>query len=121
MPYNQLTLAHFDNPQHVGCFTPASKDIGCGQISALGQTLQLQIQFADDKKVESARFKANAEPYVIATLSIICGQLSQQSIEQCKNLDFGETIFQLEIPSDKKYCIILVEDVINAAIDDYLQ
>lgn len=118
--YNSLTLKHFDQPQHVGCFAQINQDIGCARIEALGQSIQLHIQFDSEKQVKAARFKANAEPYIIAALSIICEQIRGKAIDQCRNFDFEQLANRLEIPTAQKYCIILVEDVVNAAIDDAL-
>ena len=121
MSYNQLTLTHFDQPQHLGCFTDDQQSIACGQIAALGQTLQLQMKFDDKNHLKAARFKANAEPYIVAALSIICEQLTGQTIDQCRKFCFQSLASSLNIPTEQKYCIILVEDVVNAAIDDFIR
>lgn len=117
-PYNALVIHHFDSPNHMGCIKAHPQPIHTGQVEALNQQLQIQCAINPQHKIEQAKFKASAEPYVIAGLSLMTEWLTGKTLHEALNFNYEDLARQLGLPLNKRYCIILIEDVINATIHD---
>lgn len=120
MDYNERVRAHFFNPCHVVREFPESPD---RVIETVGQAVDGEVfsvcLLVDDKEQVNLSFKAMANPYLIALLSILCDYASEKTVDELLQFPFKEQLNLLGLPKNKRYCLILVEDAIVSLVEKW--
>ncbi len=120
MAYSKKLLDHYENPQNVGSFDKAEKNIGTGLVGApaCGDVMKLQIK-VEDGVIKDARFKTFGCGSAIASSSLATEWIKGQSIDQAAKITNKEIAQELSLPPVKIHCSVLAEEAIKAAIEDY--
>jgi Fe-S cluster assembly scaffold IscU len=121
MAYSQKLLDHYENPQNVGSFDKAEKNIGTGLVGApaCGDVMKLQIQVSDDGVITDARFKTFGCGSAIASSSLATEWIKGQKIDEAAKITNSQIAQELSLPPVKIHCSVLAEEAIKAAIEDY--
>ena len=121
MAYSQKLLDHYENPQNVGSFDKAEKNIGTGLVGApaCGDVMKLQIKVSDDGVIEEARFKTFGCGSAIASSSLATEWIKGQKIDEAAKITNSQIAQELSLPPVKIHCSVLAEEAIKAAIEDY--
>jgi nitrogen fixation NifU-like protein len=121
MTYSQKLLDHYENPQNVGSFDKAEKNIGTGLVGApaCGDVMKLQIKVSDDGVIEDARFKTFGCGSAIASSSLATEWIKGQKIDEAAKITNSQIAQELSLPPVKIHCSVLAEEAIKAAIEDY--
>jgi len=117
MQYSQVIVEHFINPQNVGAWSPADKNIFTARVGTQqsGDVVQLQIKI-NNNVIECAKFKAYGCVPTIAACSYVTQWLKNKSIAAAVQLSSEHISEALDIPSLKMHCALLVEDAVKSAI-----
>ncbi len=121
MAYSKKLLDHYENPQNVGSFDKAEKNIGTGLVGApaCGDVMKLQIQVSDDGVITDARFKTFGCGSAIASSSLATEWIKGQKIDEAAKITNSQIAQELSLPPVKIHCSVLAEEAIKAAIEDY--
>lgn len=120
LPYSELVMEHFRNPQNVGSIEdPDGKAVegspACGDMVALYLEVDEDTQQIEDIKFESYGCASN-----IATGSIITEMAKGKTLEEAKQISWQEASDALGgLPPVKVHCSVLAVDALRAAIQDY--
>ena len=112
----------FDNPLNVGSFEVVDNSIGTGEVgsAACGDMFKLQIK-VDEKtnKIVDVKFKTFGCCAAIASASLATEWMKDKTLEEALQISDKDIAEDLELPTIKMHCSLLVEDTIKAAIVDY--
>lgn len=120
LPYNEIVMEHFRNPQNVGQLkTPDGEATegspACGDMVAVYLKVDENRQRIEDIKFESYGCASN-----IATGSIITELAKGKTLEEAKQITWEEASNALGgLPSIKTHCSVLAVDALRAAIRNY--
>jgi len=120
LPYSEIVMEHFRNPQNVGRIEdPDAKAIegspACGDMVAVYLKINEEDQTIEDIKFESYGCASN-----IATGSIITELAKGRTIEEAENISWKEASEALGgLPPIKTHCSVLAVDGLRAAIENY--
>lgn len=120
LPYSELVMEHFRNPQNVGSMEgPDGKAVegspACGDMVALYLKVNDATQQIEDVKFESYGCASN-----IATGSIITEMAKGKTLEEAKQISWQQASEALGgLPPVKVHCSVLAVDALRAAIQDY--
>ncbi|MGD1994702.1 MAG: iron-sulfur cluster assembly scaffold protein [Anaerolineae bacterium] len=120
LPYSDLVMEHFRNPQNVGRLEDAdAKSVegspACGDMVAVYLRVDEETQRIEDIKFESYGCASN-----IATGSIITELAKGKTLEEAKRIDWREASEALGgLPPVKTHCSVLAVDALRAAIQNY--
>jgi len=120
LPYSEIVMEHFKNPQNVGRLEePDAKAIegspACGDMVAVYLQVDQEAKTITDIKFESYGCASN-----IATGSIITELAKGKTIEYAKNITWQEAADALGgLPPIKTHCSVLAVDGLRAAIENY--
>jgi len=119
--YSEAVWAHYRNPYHAGSLDAKAPDVGTGQAGTQeeGAVLRLQIQVQADGVIRDTRFKAYGCGSTIAVGSLAAQRLQGCTLDQAQALDNAAFVDALSLPPVKRYCAMLAEDAIQAAVQDY--
>lgn len=115
MTPNTLLLDHFDRPRCAGTF---------GEIEAVrrgdagsehhGAVIRMELR-CDGTVVTDARFKAWGCPATIACASLVAEWVRGRTLAEARDVDVRVLAEPLELPIDRLYAPLLVEDALRAA------
>ncbi|HDQ72884.1 MAG TPA: DUF59 domain-containing protein [Chloroflexi bacterium] len=120
LPYSELVMEHFRNPQNVGEIEDAdAKSVegspACGDMVAIYLKVDEETQVITDVKFESYGCASN-----IATGSIITEMAKGKTLEEAKKISWKEASDELGgLPPIKTHCSVLAVDGLRAAIENY--
>lgn len=120
LPYSDLVMEHFRDPQNVGRLEDAdAKSVegspACGDMVAVYLRVDEETQRIEDIKFESYGCASN-----IATGSIITELAKGKTLEEAKKIDWREASEALGgLPPVKTHCSVLAVDALRAAIQNY--
>ena len=121
MRLNKKVLAHFEHPQNVGRFDSHIKGVGTALMGSYERGIVIQIQLRiEDQVIEEARFKAYGCSATIAACSLLTTSIQGKSLEEALHFTGQQLIDELELPALKVYSAMLAEDVLQAAIQNYI-
>lgn len=120
LPYSEIVMEHFRNPQNVGQLEDPDAEAtegspACGDMVALYLKVDEETQEIQDIKFESYGCASN-----IATGSIITELAKGKTLEEAKKISWREASEALGgLPSIKTHCSVLAVDALRAAIQNY--
>ena len=120
LPYNEIVMEHFRQPQNVGRIeNPDAKSVegspACGDMVALYLMVDDKTHTITDIKFESYGCASN-----IATGSIITELAKGKTIKVAKDITWKQATEALGgLPAIKTHCSILAVDGLRAAIQNY--
>jgi nitrogen fixation protein NifU and related proteins len=115
MSPNPLLLDHFDRPRSVGTFAGAD-DILRGEAGSEHHGAVIRIELRrDGAMVVDARFKAWGCPATIACASLVTEWVRGRTLADARAVDVRGLVAPLELPIDRLYAPLLVEDALRAA------
>ena len=120
LPYSEIVMEHFRNPQNVGQIEDADAEAvegspACGDMVAVYLQVDEQTKRIDDIKFESYGCASN-----IATGSIITELAKGKTLEEAKKISWQQASEALGgLPSIKTHCSVLAVDALRAAIQNY--
>ncbi len=117
--YNDVVKEHFFAPKnveagHLSHIEPAS----LGSMEAC-EHISVWMDCRDGK-IAKVTYKVLGNPYLIAMLSLTSEALAGKTLEEAFHHDFAASIALLEIPKHKRYCVMLVEDVVKILIERWM-
>lgn len=115
MSPNALLLDHFDHPRGAGSFgeTEAVRRGEAGSEHH-GAVIRFELR-CDGDTVVDARFKAWGCPATIACASLVSEWLRGRTLREAGSVDVRGLAEPLELPIDRLYAPLLVEDAVRAA------
>jgi len=118
MMYNKIVEECFFYPKHVGVIDTAKPYSVCCSGNLLNQGVQvaLYLECSPDHVIESARFKATGNPYVIAALEWLCRQIEGRDFRQLPTIDYQVLVKVLEIPQPMYALSIHLIDIYQQAL-----
>ena len=121
MAYSEKVIDHYENPRNVGAFDKADPHVGTGMVGApaCGDVMKLQIKVNDEGVIEDARFKTYGCGSAIASSSLVTEWVKGKTLDQAALIRNTEIAEELALPPVKIHCLILAEDAIKAAVEDY--
>jgi len=117
--YSQKVISHFSNPRNVGVIKNPD---GIGYVGdpSWGIDMELYIK-VDSSTIIDARFKTLGCGAAIATSSMVTELVKGKSIEEALNISNQAIAEALDgLPPPKAHCAVLGQELIRAAIEDYL-
>ena len=74
----------------------------------------IQIKcIADEKSIKKIRYRVIGCPYLMASLEWLCENLEKKFIDDIEKIALIDLMEILQIPSDRKSIILLLEDAVN--------
>ena len=112
---NPLLLDHFDAPRGAGEFADAP-GVRRGEAGSEhhGAVIRLELR-CDGATVTDARFKAWGCPATIACASLVTEWVRGRTLADARAVDVRGLAEPLELPIDRLYAPLLVEDALRAA------
>lgn len=112
--YNKTISDLFRHTEHGAKFNnePDSMTVSAGNL-AHGDIMEIQVSIRD-KKINSARFKAQGKMTTIATAEFLCQTLESKTLAQLTAITHQTLNETLQLPSHRISAAILAEDAINA-------
>lgn len=131
-------IDHYERPRNVGSFPKTDTDVGTGLVGApaCGDVMKLQIKVDDATgKIVDVRFKTFGCGSAIASSSFMTERVRGMTLEEAGKIKNTEIAKELCLPPVKLHCsskfsyyflislliqsIVLAEDAIKSAINDY--
>ncbi len=117
--YSEKVIEHFKNPRNVGEMEN-SDGVGRAGSRVCGDTMELCIRVKDGVIVD-AKFRTMGFGAAIASGSMATEMMKVKTIhEVLKITDQAVADAPGGLPPPKVHCSVLAEDVIKAAVEDYL-
>ncbi len=115
MTPNPLLLDHFEHPRGAGAFD-ASDAVRRGEAGSEhhGAVIRVELR-CDGATVTDARFKAWGCPATIACASLVTEWVRGRTLADARVVDVRGLAEPLELPIDRLYAPLLVEDALRAA------
>lgn len=112
MSYNKLVECYFFNPEHVGMLDINQPEVlhHRGGIPGMGDVYDLYLCFDKTGLIKAARFKAFGNPYLIASLELVCQILEGSTLDDHPKFDHSWLVSELEIPKTRYAVALQVED-----------
>ena len=114
MMYNIVVEDCFFQPRHVGVIdltAPLTVHFSSNQKNQSMTKIDMYLQCAINGVISTALFKANGNPYVIATLEWVCRQIEGRALAELAPLNYQILIKELGIPINQSPIAVQVEDV----------
>lgn len=112
---NKQVKEHFFSPKNcdVGDMTHV-ESVVCGSLEA-GERVEMWME-CQDERVNQLTYKVLGNPYLIAILSISSEALVGKTLEEVEHFDFNAYVTELQIPKNKRYCVMMVQDIVSECI-----
>lgn len=119
MTLNPVLLDYFDHPRGAGAFAAAEPGVAGGEAgsTAQGARVRFQLKIGPGGRIEAARFKAWGCSATIACASRVAEWLPGRDVEEAYNADVRRIVAALEVPVERTYALLVVEDAIKAALE----
>lgn len=119
--YSDSVLDHYRNPRNVGRLPGDDPAVGTGLAGSaqVGGVVRLQIRVDASGIIEETRFKAYGCGATIASASWASDALAGTSLQEARRIDSTKIIQALQLPAVKTWCAMLVQDALEAAVNDY--
>lgn len=116
--YNQKIMDIFKNPQNVGSMRGANA-VGLANDSSCGDMVKIYM-LIDEGNIKQVKFQAFGGAGIIAAASVSTKILTGETIDEALEFETDKIVNELgEFPEEKKYCINIIKDAINFAVEDY--
>ncbi len=120
--FNDKIYQHYLHPQHVGTLDNDDPDVGTGSIGSYGASdvMRLQIKVDDQQNIIDAKYKVHGSGAAIACCSYATARIIGKSLINAGQLTSQQIAAALDLPPARMHCAMAAEDVIKAAIKDYV-
>ena len=117
--YSEKVIKHFKNPRNVGMIKDPD---GIGYVGDPSWGIEMELYITvKDGAIVNARFKTFGCGAAIATSSMVTEMVKGKSIEEALNISDQAVAEALDgLPPPKSHCAVLGQELIRAAIEDYL-
>lgn len=114
---NEALLDHFDHPRRVGVFPTDQAGVRRGEAGSRhhGAVVRFELLVAQDGKVADCRFMAWGCAGTIACASLVTDWLPGRTLDQVRAIDVRSLTAELELPVERAYAPLVVEDALRAA------
>lgn len=121
MTTNALLLDHFDHPRGAGTFE-STDAVRRGEAGSEhhGAVIRIELR-CDGETVTDARFKAWGCPATIACASLVTEWVRGRTLLDARAVDVRGLADPLDLPIDRLYAPLLVEDALRAAANEELK
>ena len=118
--YNDVVLDHFQNPRNVGVIEDAT--VTAKEASpACGDTTEFFLKIDDNDIITDIKFRTFGCAAAIASASMSTELIKGKSVEEARKITNKMVVDSLGgLPAPKVHCSVLAEEVINKALDDYV-
>ncbi|CAM3054620.1 iron-sulfer cluster proteins NifU [Legionella steigerwaltii] len=117
MMYNRTVQDCFFSPRHVGVVDLTKRFAIVVKNNQKGQgIIEFYMQYNSEGTIVRACFKANGNPYVIASLEWLCRQLEGQTINTAPQIDYPLIVKKLDIPVAQYPIALRIVDVYKEAL-----
>ena len=117
--YTKKLMDHFMNPRNVGVIENPDGYAKVGSPSC-GDMMEIFLKIEDGVIVD-AKFRTFGCASAIASSSVTTEMILNKTIEEALQLTNKSIAENLDgLPASKLHCSVLAEEVINAAIEDYM-
>jgi len=118
MQYSQKVMEHFMNPHNLGEL-PDADGVGTVGNPVCGDVMKILLKIENNRIVD-ARFKTFGCGAAIATSSMVTDLVKGKTIEEALAVTNKTVAEALDgLPPIKMHCLVLAEEGIQAAIEDY--
>lgn len=117
MDYSPQVWQRFRSPRHAGVLTGQGVHSGWARTPASKAVIRLHLQVGQGV-IRQARFQAYGCPSVIATADWICEWLQGREAGQASRLDTEAINQALQLLPTRRYCAVLAEDAVMAALSN---
>jgi len=115
--YSEPVWRHFRAP-HGGCgLSDSSALVGEADTPGSDAVVRLEIALDGNHHIERAAFRAYGCPACIAAASWLCAHVEGRTLAQARCLTVTEIERALELPADKRHCVLLALDALAAALE----
>lgn len=120
LPYSEIVMEHFRNPQNVGRIEDADAKAVEGSPSC-GDMVSVYLRVdPETKRIEDIKFESYGCASNIATGSIITELAKGKTLEEAKEITWQQASEALGgLPPVKTHCSVLAVDSLRAAIRNY--
>lgn len=120
---NPLLLDHFDHPRRVGVFPTDQPGVRRGEAGSPhhGAMVRFELQVGPGRKIVDCRFKAWGCAGTIACASLAAEWLPGRTLDEARAADVRALTGALELPIERAYAPLVVEDAIRAAADEEIE
>lgn len=117
---NEVLLDHFDHPRRVGVFPTDRVGVRRGEAGSRhhGAVVRFELLVAEEGEVEDCRFKAWGCAGTIACASLVAEWLPGRTLDEVRAADVRSLTSELELPVERAYAPLVVEDAIRAAAEE---
>ncbi len=117
MEYSPIVLDHFRHPRRAGRPLPGQAGTACGTAETPAANAELRLYLKlKGAVVADAWFMAHGCPCTIATGSWLAEWAVGKSVQQLQELNPTEIAQQLELSAVKRYCAVMAQDALRAAL-----
>ncbi len=118
MNYSDEVRERFLNPKNMGKIENPG-GIGNTENLRCGDIMKIYLK-VEDKVIKDAKFETLGCAPAIASSDILCDLAKGKTIEEARNIKFGEIQSRLgDLPVQKIHCTQLAEKALKMAIEDY--
>lgn len=117
MMYNKIVLDCFFSPQHVGGIDLAQEVTVISKSNQKNQgVIEFYMQCSQDRVIKRVCFKANGNPYLIASLEWLCRQIENKLIDALPPIDYQLFIRELDVPVAQRPLILRVINIFQETL-----
>jgi len=117
--YTKKLMDHFMNPRNVGVIENPDGYAKVGSPSC-GDMMEIFLKI-EDEIIRDAKFRTFGCASAIASSSVTTEMILNKTIKEALQLTNKSIAQNLDgLPASKLHCSVLAEEVINAAIEDYI-
>lgn len=118
--YSEKVMDHFSNPRNVGEIENAD-GVGTVGNAKCGDIMKMFLE-VEDGVIKDVKFKTFGCGAAIATSSMATEMIKGKTLKEALKLTNKAVAEALDgLPEVKMHCSLLAEEVVKAAIDDYLK
>lgn len=118
--YNKKIISNFTNPKNAGLIRGANATSKINDIEN-GNIIKFYFLVNNETEiVEEAKFKVFGGPVIIAAANIACEMIKGKKLDEVLQIkDFEINNALNNVPLNKIYVTILIEEAIKATVKDY--
>jgi NifU-like protein involved in Fe-S cluster formation len=118
--YNKKIISNFSNPKNAGLIRGANATSKVNDIEN-GDIIKFYFLVNNETEIlEEVKFKAFGGPVTIAAANIACEMIKDKTLNEVLQIkDFEINNALNNVPLNKIYVTILIEEAIKATVQDY--
>lgn len=117
LEYSPLVERHFTHPVGAGAWPPGQGEIAAGEAGHEAEGTRVRFELCvRDGAVTEVRFQAFGCPHTIAAASWLAENLKGRPLDRAMPVPILEVGRMLEVPTEKRGRLLVVEDALQAAL-----